>query len=152
MNKKIMNGIEYYRRKRHMTVKDLSAASHVTGDTIRSLEKHIQDTTSLNIYRRLAEALSVTVDELILEYSCDDLAVGDRPTSRRGDSRCNCIDKYRWEENIPLDELARRMGIGSKERARQVCNMPLPSRKNLLKLAEYENISVDEFETLYAVA
>lgn len=152
MKKYNINGIEYYRLKNHMSLVELSAASGVTYSLVMKLTKEILYTTSLDIYDRISKALGVTVDDLLIEYSSDDLAAGDRPVSRRKDSRCNCIDIYRWAENLPLEELARRMGVSSRERARQVCNMPIPSRKNLLRLAEYEDISPEEFERRYAVA
>ena len=150
--KNIINGIEYYRLKNHMSYVELSAASGVAYSLILALTKSIKYTTSVDVYCRIAKALSVTVDDLLIEYSRDDLTAGDRPVSRRKDSRCNCIDNYRWAENLPLEELARRIGVSSRERARQVCNMPVPSRKNLVRLAEYENLSIDEFEVRYAVA
>ena len=151
MIKNTINGIEYFRRKKHMSLAELSAASGVAYSLVRELSKEIRYTTSSDVYRRLARALNVTVDDLLLEYSYDDLAVGDRSASRRGDSRCNCIDNYRWAENLPLEELARRMGVTSRERARQICNMPVPSRKHLLMLAEYENTSLEEFKVRYGV-
>ena len=147
-----MNGIKYWRLKNRMTLAELSDCADITITTVRYLEKKVRDTTTVDIYVRISDALGVTVDDLLIEYSDDALQDGDRPVSKHGGTKLiNCIAMYRKTENLTLQQLAARMGVSSRERARQICNTPMPSRKNLLKLAEYENLSLQEFEVRYAV-
>lgn len=120
--------------------------------TIRALEEELNPRTSLSIYMRLAEALTVTVDELIDDYDPSLLQDGDRHAyAAKQKSIRNPIAVYRHEENLSLQQLAGRMGVTSREWARRICNEETASPKLLRRLAEFENISEEEFAGRYAV-
>ena len=147
-----MNGIRYFRKKNKLAIYELSELSHVCKPTIHSLEKAIQPTTTLSTYLRLADALGVTLDELLDDYDPALLKDGDRHTDRRSTrSPRNPIAVYRMTENLTLQQLAKRMGVTSREWARRICDGELASPKLLRRLAAYENVTETEFLRRYAV-
>lgn len=147
-----MTGIRYYRKKNKLAVYELSELSHVSKATIHSLEETINPATSLSIYLRLSGALNVTLDELLDDYDPAQLGDGDRHAygGRQKPAR-NPIAVYRQDENLSLQQLAGRMGVGSREWARRVCDEKIASSKLLRRLAEYEGVSEDEFLRRYPV-
>ena len=148
-----MNGIKYFRCKNRMRVYDLACASDVSVRTITKLEKKLEPTTSLDIYVRIASALSVTLDDLLIDYDDETLQDCDHPTVKRKSSKIsNCIEVYRQEENLTFQQLAARMGGFSRQWAKEVCTAEKPSRKTIVLLAAQEGISLEEFERRYAVA
>lgn len=147
-----MNGIRYFRKKNKLAIYELSKLSHVCKPTIHSLEEAIQPTTALNIYLRLADALGVTLDELLDDYEPSLLKDGDRHTDRRNSKLPrNPIASYRMAENLTLQQLANRMGVTSREWARRICDEDFASRKLLSRLASFENMTESEFLRRYAV-
>ncbi len=147
-----MNGIKYFRCKNRMTLSDLDRASGVNISTISKLEKKIEPTTSLDIYVRIASALSVTLDDLLIDYDDETLQDCDHPTAKRKSKNINnCLEAYRRYENLTFQQLGVRMGGLSRQRAQMICAADLPNRKALELLAQYEGISLEEFEQRYAV-
>ena len=147
-----MNGIRYFRKKNKLAIYELSELSHVCKPTIHSLEKAIQPTTTLSTYLRLADALGVTLDELLDDYDPALLKDGDRHAyiGRQKPPR-NPIAVYRREENLSLQQMADRMGVGSREWARRICDKTIASPKLLRRLAAYENVTEAEFLRRYTV-
>lgn len=147
-----MNGIGFYRRKKRLALYELSEMSHVYKGTIHRLEEELNPKTALSIYLRLAEALGVTLDELLKEYDPSLLQAGDRHAYAGGPRTLrNPIAVYRSVENLSLQQLARRLGVTSREWARQVCNEDSVSPLHLGRLAAFEGISEAEFRVRYAV-
>ena len=147
-----MNGIRFLRKKNKLAVYELSERSQVSAPTIHSLEQAIQPTTALSIYLRLAEALGVTLDELLDDYDPALLKDGDRHAynGRQKPAR-NPIAVYRMVENLSLQQLAKRMGVTSREWARRICDEDRASTKLLRRLAAFENLTEAEFLRRYAV-
>lgn len=147
-----MNAIRFLRKKNKLAVYELSERSQVSAPTIHSLEQAIQPTTALSIYLRLADALGVTLDELLADYDPALLKDGDRHAyiGRQKPPR-NPIAVYRREENLSLQQLADHMGVGSREWARRICDKTIASPKLLRRLAAYENVTEAEFLRRYTV-
>lgn len=61
--------ILYYRKKRHMTQKELAAAVGVTQAYIHALETGKRKNPSLQVLMKIAEALNVTANRLL--SSCE---------------------------------------------------------------------------------
>lgn len=147
-----MNGIRFLRKKNKLAVYELSERSQVSVATIHSLERGIQPTTALTIYLRLADALGVTLDELLDDYDpallkdSDRHAYNGRPKPLR-----NPIAVYRRDENLSLQQLAKRMGVGTREWARRICGSTEAPPKLLGRLAAFENVTEEEFLHRYAV-
>lgn len=147
-----MNGIGFYRRKNKLAVYELQNLSHVSAATIHTLETKINPQSPLSIYFRLAEALNVTLDELLDDYDPALLKDGDRHAyGRKPKPAGNVIAVYRWEENLSLQQLADRMGVTSREWARRICGRSDASPKMLKRLIGFEGISEEEFMRRYAV-
>lgn len=147
-----MNGIRFYRKKNKLAVYELSEMSHVDKVTVHRLEVKINPTTSLSIYLRLADALGVTLDELLEDHDPVLLRDGDRHAYAGGPKILrNPIAVYRHDENLSLQQLAGRMGVTSREWARRVCAEETASPKLLRRLAAFESISEAEFLRRYAV-
>ena len=147
-----MNGIRYFRKKNKLAVFELSELSHVSKPTIHNLEESINPATTLSIYLRLAEALGVTLDELLDDYDPALLKDGDRyPYPAKQKPARNSIAVYRRTENLSLQQLADRMGVSSREWARRVCDEEIASSKLLRRLAAFEGVTEDEFVRIYAV-
>ena len=147
-----MNGIRFFRKKNKLAIYELSELSGVSGATIHTLEEELNPRTSLSIYMRLAEALNVTIDEMLEDYDPALLKDGDRH-SYAGKAKVprNPIAVYRHEENLSLQQLAGRMGVTSREWARRICAEEIASPKLLRRLAAFENITEAEFSRRYAV-
>lgn len=147
-----MNGIGFYRRKKRLALYELSEMSHVYKGTIHRLEEELNPKTTLSIYLRLADALGVTLDELLKDYDPSLLRAGDRHAYAGGPKPPhNPIAVYRSDENLSLQQLAWRLGVTSREWARRVCNEDTVSPLHLGRLAAYEGISEAEFRQRYAV-
>lgn len=146
-----MTGVEYYRRKRQLTRPALSARSGLSKQTLANYEqKGIPDRTSVPPLLNLADALGVTLDELLTDYDGSELTTADR--IRRGskiDSPRNAVSNYRIAHNLRYQELADRLGVSGRETARVICKRETARRKHILALCEYENLSPEEFLECY---
>ena len=146
-----MNGIYYWRKKSGLTVSELAELSGLSTTSIRKLEKQISTSTTLSIYMMIADALGKSVDQLLETYDPHTLNAGE---SRRKSSRRaldgNMIALYCRRENLSYQQLADRLGVTSRERARQLCRAQDTPKKHLARLAAYEEISESEFLRRYA--
>lgn len=148
-----MNGIYYWRKKCGLTVKELAELSGLSIVSIQKLEKQVCKTTTLSAYMKIADALGRTVDQLLDSYDPHTLNAGE---SRRKSSRKalegNIIALYCRHEDLSYQQLANRLGVTSRERARQLCRTQDAPEKHVSRLAAYEAIPVEEFIKRYAVA
>lgn len=143
-----MTGCRYWRLKRRMTLQEVAQRSGRSAATILHMERSLSLTTSSMIVADLARVLGVTMDELMTTYPDDALVEGDHPL-RQVAVEGNLLGRYRVAHNLTYQELAARLGQSSKQHAQIVCNYPQPPQRTLIRLAEHEGITVDEFVRRY---
>lgn len=147
-----ITGLEYLRRKRRMSQRELAARSEVHEVTIQNIErKGIGKRASSSQLYKIARALSATVDELFMYHSGSELDAGDRGSVHaKSRNPQNALDNYRCRNNLTYREMAKRLGL-SCQGAIDVCNRKMIKPKYLFRICEYENISTEEFEMKYSV-
>lgn len=145
-----MNGIRFWRLKRHMSYAALCKAANCSYGTIRRLEEEIADSTSSALLLRLADALGVTLDQLVMDYPADAVSWGDHPVPKRtSDKPLNTVGRYCRHHNLTLTELARLLGKRSKQAAQHTCIKPTLKPEDILPLARREGVSVEDFISRY---
>ena len=146
-----MTGVEYFRRKCGLTRPALSAKSGLCVATLMNYEqKGIPDHTPVTPLLNLADAFGITLDALLAGYDGSDLTTTDRAKRHsKISSPRNAVSNYRIAHNLRYQELADRLGVGSRESARVVCRRPTARRKHILTLSRYEKLSPEEFLELY---
>ena len=146
-----MTSVEYHRRKHGLSQSTLAAKTGISVMTIQNYEHGgIPGHTSVTPLLNLADALGVTLDELLLEHDGAELTSKDRTRHRSYiDSPCNAVSNYRIAHNLRFQELADRLGVGSRESARVICKRKTARWKHILTLSGYEKISPEEFLELY---
>ena len=146
----MVTGTEYYRRKRRMKKGELAVRCGMTPLALKNILQGKKTKSSLAYYYvRLADVLSVTVDELLEEYDESTLEDGDHGAYPcRTENPDNCITVYRHVKGLTLEQLGKRMGK-CKERARQACLTKFPKEKHIQTLAAYEGITPEEFRAQY---
>jgi len=146
-----MTSVEYHRRKNGLSQSALAAKSGLSEMTIQNYEHGgIPGHTSVTPLLNLADALGVTLDELLTEHDGSELTTKDRSKRKSCiDSPCNAVSNYRIAHNLRFQELADRLGVGSRESARVICKRDTARRKHILTLSGYEKISPEEFLELY---
>ena len=146
-----MTSVEYHRRKHGLTRPALAARSGLSVATLMNYEqKGIPGHTSVTPLLNLADALGVTLDGLLCEHDKSELTTVDRIKRKsRIDSPCNAVSSYRIAHNLRYQELADRLGVGSRESARVICKRETARRKHILTLSRYEKLSPEEFLELY---
>ena len=146
-----MTGVEYYRRKRQLTRSELSTRSGLSKQSLMNYEqKGVPGHTSVSPLLNLADALGVTLDELLTDYDGSELTTADR--IRRGskiDSPRNAVSNYRIAHNLRYQELADRLGVSGREAARVICKRETARRKHILTLSRYEKLSPETFLERY---
>ena len=142
----MITGTEYYRRLYRMRQKDLSRKSGVDHATLhRILHSDNPNTMYLHNYVRLADALGVTIDDLLTPHDERELGgTGYIPLSN-SENPCNPIATYRRQKSLTLKILGERLGGITKERVRKLCASDHPSQKHIHTLALYEGLSDVEF-------
>ena len=146
-----MNGIEFFRRSRGMSTRELAEKSDLSLPYLRGLIRGKEHDTALNIYVRLSDALGVRVDDLLMNFDESELDVGTYNSYEyRTENPDNCIASYRSEKGLSYRELALRMGLTSREAGRIACKHTVPREKHLRALAAYEGISPEEFCRRYS--
>lgn len=149
----MINGILFWRKKRRLTAAELAGQAGVSCSTIRSLEQEIRLSTSLTVYKSVADALGVTVEMLLENYDTCALEDGENRRKRaRREFGNSAVAVYCEKHNLTYSQLADRLGLTSRERARQLCQGETASVKHIRKLAEYEDLTIEDFCELYAVA
>lgn len=141
-----MNGLHYHRLTARLTLKQLAELSHYSWGVLQKLDRRISPSTPSAVIANLAAALGVTMDELLRTYPDDALSAGDHPAyPPRARQRGNLLERYRRANNLTCEELAQRLGVGSRQAAQQACVSPKPSKKHLRRLAELEGVTTEEF-------
>ena len=147
----MINGIEYYRRKRGMSIRALAEKSELSVPYVRSLLHGKGCETALRQYMRLSNALGTPIDTLLPNYDENELDVGRYCTyGSQTEDRGNCITVYRHRKGLSYRQLALRMGCATRESGRQACMHAVPKEKHLRALAAYEGISPEEFCRRYS--
>lgn len=147
-----MSGVEYYRRKRRLTLHELAELSGVTTITIRSYEKKgIPENAPVDALLALADVFEVSLDELLKEHYENELTTADRNTYESSiQVSTNVISNYRLRLNLRYQELAERLQLGARESARVACRRKTALPKHIQLICRYENMSVEEFVTEYS--
>ncbi len=148
-----MTGVHYWRCKRRLTSTALVKLCGVNEKTLRNMEREFQPAVSLHQYIKVAEALQTSVESIFEIYPENALNDSDRP-DRSGLANSpvvNLIGQYRKQQNLTYKQLAERYGATSREFGRLLCNAPKPSKAAIKAFADFEKISVEEFEKLYEV-
>lgn len=146
-----MNGFRYWRRKRHMTLRELAQAAGCPEAFLVAQERKANPSVSSATVAAVARALGVTMDELFQVYPEEALGAGDHHgnRSRSGGRPINVVGRYRLARNLTYRELANQLGQGSPQAARNLCVSRRPSRRSLEKLAALEGLGVEEFLRRY---
>lgn len=145
-----MNGVEFYRKKNRLSIRELSSRTGVGVQTIQKLENHPNGTTSACIYMKLSDELHVAIDDLFLSFDPRLLEEGDRVDRKaRRPLDANAVAVFVSEKNLTLHQLGRRLGI-TRQRAGKVCRAEHVAEKHLTRLAKQERLSVEEFLARYA--
>ena len=146
-----MTGVEYFRNKAKLTRKVLAELSGVTASTLANYErKGIPEGAYVSALLPVAEALGVTLDELLEDYDGRSLSTRDR-SARASYIRSprNVVDNYRIRNNLRFQELAERIGLADRESARTACKRETARGVHVERLANYERISREEFLRRY---
>ena len=134
-----MTGVEYYRRKCGLTRPALSAKSGLCVATLMNYEQ-----------RGIPDHTPITLDALLASYEGSDLTTQDR-AKRSSSIRSprNAVSNYRIAHNLRYQELADRLGVGSREAARVICKRETARKKHILALCCYEQVSPEDFLAHY---
>lgn len=146
-----MTGVEFFRRKLGLTQPQLSVLSGICVMTIQNYEhKGISDHSPVSPLLNLADTLGVTLDELLAAHDASELTTMDRIKYRSAiDSPHNAVNNYRVANNLRFQELAERLGVGSREAARVVCRRETALEKHILALSSHEHLSPERFLERY---
>ena len=146
-----MNGVQYWRLKKHMSINALAKAANCCSETIRRLEQTLSQAPS-NRLVRVADALGVTVDDLAAEYSEEHITLGDHPAPKytMDESRLNPVGRFCRAHNISLPQYAAMTGKRSKQAALRVWTKQKLKPEEILPLAQMEGISPEELLLRYA--
>ena len=153
MTDKEITGINYWRRRRGLSVQALAKMTGIHVSKIRDLEQgRAKHQPSLNDYNRLAKALGVTIDDLIETHRESELEGRGNFSSynSRTDDLNNCVAVYRRQKGLTYVQLAARWGAASLECGRKACSRAKPSPKHVKALAKYEGITEEEFCRKYS--
>lgn len=149
-----MIGVKYYRMRRGLSREKLSKITGISIPTLGTMEKANEPGSICALsYRKVADCLNVPIDELIRNDLPDS---GDginkrAPYPSRTENLNNYISIYRKANMLTFEKLALRLGITTRERARQVCSVEIAMSKHVEALARYENISTIEFIQKYSL-
>lgn len=148
-----MTGIKYFRILSQMSREKLA---EVTGISIPTLKKMEEASDPSRIcasnYRKVSTVLGVSADDLIRCDYPDAEDGGPVRTSRksRADNKYNCISVFRARKGLTYQRLADCMGLGSRQRAHQLCCEEKLLIQHIAILARRENISAGEFIKEYS--
>ena len=146
-----INGIYYWRMKRRLSCAGLARAAGCDSQTVSHLEKEIEDSISYLVLLRLADALKVTLDELVADYPEDALGPEDRPMPKYTSSApLNPVGNYWRTHYLSLSQMAQLLGKHSRQSASYVCIKPKLKPKDVLPLALMEGLTTEEFLEKYS--
>lgn len=143
----MITGTEYFRLKARISQKALARRAGVGLVTIQRMCWAVNpETAALATYMRVAEALGVSVHQLLRDRDESELEDGDHAVypSRTG-SPNNCLAAYRREHGLSLEQLGQRLGGKTRECARLACASERPPQKHIRTLAAYEGVTPEEF-------
>lgn len=146
-----INGVEYYRRKRRLTKLDLAKKAGVSQSCIEDYEsRQALDRCGMEKILRLADALDVTVDQLLEDHDRKELTLLDRSFRDSGmHNPKNPLAIYRKVHNLTLDELSERLGGLTRWGTSKICRVENPPVWHIRALAQWEDMSVEEFLDTY---
>lgn len=145
-----VTGLAYHRRKNRMSKRTLAKVCGVTTGTLINMERDgLSLMTSVVECIRIAGALGVTIDELLMQYPGAALEAGDRGAyGAQSKNPDNPVDNYRVQHNLTYRELGRRLSL-SHQAANNGCRRKVALKAHIERLSEYEKISSAEFMTRY---
>lgn len=145
-----MNGLRYWRLKRRMSYTVLAKESGVSGSTIHNLEESLEHVYSDRLVR-LADALDITVDDLVREYPEDSVGPGDHPKLKytMDEDRLNPVGRFCRLHNISLPEYTTLAGKKSKQASLRVWTKRKLKPEEILPLAQMEGLSIEGFLLRY---
>ena len=145
-----MTGIEYFRLKRRMSVKALTAAAHLGATTVTYYEHLRPEQMQVPVLLKISRALDVPIDDLIKEYDERLLEPGDHHTHTRNISlgKTTPLANYRRAKNLTVAQLAGIAGC-SKQNISRACIEGGHRNKLVRRICEYENIDRETFDRLY---
>lgn len=148
----MISGTEFYRSKARMSIRELSERSGVCAAVLVKLcggEPPMN--TPLSVYMRAAEALDVSLADLLKMHDERELDIGDQAAyPSRTECMTNCVAVYRRTKGLTYEQLARRLGSPNRECGRQACAGERAGKKHVRVLAAYEGITPEQFRQQYA--
>ena len=148
----LISGVKYHRSKAKLGRDKLASFAGISRGTLWNMEAscELPDISSV-LYMRLAEALHVSVEELLTPHDDSELEDGDKTAyPSKTENLKNPIAVYRKQHGLTVAQLGERLGGKSKEWGRQACASEHPSEKQIEALAACEGITPEEFLRLYA--
>lgn len=145
-----MTGLEYHRRIQGVSISALSVSSGISKITIMKMERDPENVTR-DTAIKIADALGVSVDQLLEIHAEEETVHFSLRTSVQSatSNPDNCLERYRREKHITFQTLAKRCGNTTKEAGRIACRRDSPLLKHIQAVADFEGISVEEFNKKY---
>ena len=142
-----ITGLEFYRCKRRMQKVDLHKAAGVSLSSITVLEAlPTLDKCRMELILRLADALEVTVDQILEIHDRKELTPLDRSFQVSTDYCArNPVAIYRQAKNLTLRELGKLLGGLTKWGTSKVCRTAKPPCWHIRTLASLEGMTEEEF-------
>lgn len=147
-----MQTLKYYRKKNQLTTRELAEAVGVKIHVVVNYESGMvaPDDWEVKYALIFADYFGVTIEEICSFKDDDDVMAGEHAPIRGAPGGVhNCLAGYRRAKNLTLGELAKLIGVGSREAARKACRREYARDKHVRTLAKLENMTVDAFEEMY---
>lgn len=138
----LVSGFRSARLRRNLTIQELSHLSGVSVTTIRHCETGALDPVSLDRVAALASALDISIAE-----GCAFVDGGPRQLPLRHSPR-NVLETYMAFWELTDQALAIILDVSVQTVSVQ-CARKMPSMKYIRMLAEHEEVSVQDFLTMY---
>ena len=145
----MISGLEYWRRKKRVTVAELieNAKMGKINPRVWADAEHILKSSDSDRLVRAADYLGVTVDELLTPHRSSELLKEDRGLWRcKSRDPKNCISNYRVEKRLTYSDLGKRLGV-TRQAAQQLCGRA--SMRSIRRVCALEGISQEEFMARY---
>ena len=148
----MISGTEYHRSKARMSIRRLAERAGVSVAVLQKLcggEPPLS--TPLEKYMRVAEALGVSIADLLRMHDERELDIGDQAAyPSRTEQMTNCVAVYRRAKGLTYEQLALRLGSPNRECGRRACMTAHAGKKHVRVLAAYEGITPEQFRKMYA--
>lgn len=145
-----ISGLRYWRKKHGLSIAALAERAGVSVNEIGTCERHgFSIYTHASVFRRLAAALYVRVDELLALHDESELLLGER-SSRRAESHrpTNVIDNYRVRNNLTLRAMGDLLGV-SRQTVLNYCCAKQVNMRAVDTLCQREGLSKTSFFEKY---